>query len=151
MCCHGLNVFGNSPGLDVLQNLSQCLDIYNLNVVVEDGRQSCAEIQTSSLLVPLGSPVSASCAISDGCPLVLQPGGVIEWQLNADTLPSSSSISEGERLSTVFIPSFNLSMASLTCVIQDKVLAGVEIKAGCEYLSLYQCFVSNCHFPVIKV
>lgn len=102
----------------------------------EKDTQPCAKVQTSSLVVPLGSPVSASCVIGDSCPLVLQQDDAIEWQLDQYTLPSSPSTGEGGRVSKVFIPSFNLSRAFLICSIQGHVVGGVEIRAGCKTLLL---------------
>lgn len=99
---------------------------------LEGDTQPCAEVQTSSSVVLLGSPVSASCVIRDSCLLVIHQGAVIEWQLDNHTLHNSSSTSEGGKVSKVYIPSFTLPRAFLTCSIQAQVVGGVKIRAGCE-------------------
>lgn len=102
-----------------------------MSSLFEEGTQPCAKVQTSSSVVPLGSSVSASCIIGDSC-LIIRQGAAIEWRLDNNLLPSSSSTSEGGPVSEVFLPNFKLSRASLICSIQGEVVGGVEIKAGCE-------------------
>ncbi|XP_034554640.1 granulocyte colony-stimulating factor receptor [Notolabrus celidotus] len=99
----------------------------------EDGIQPCAQIQTSSSLVPMGSPVSATCIIRKDCPLVIGRAVQIEWRLGDRILPSSPGANESSRVSQVVIPSFSHTRAFLTCCVQAstvQVVAGVEIRAG---------------------
>ncbi|XP_070768159.1 granulocyte colony-stimulating factor receptor [Enoplosus armatus] len=99
----------------------------------EDGIQPCAEVQTSSSVVPLGSPVTATCVIRDSCPLVIGQAVHIEWRLGDRFLPSSPVANESGRVSELLIPSFNHTRAILTCCVQAspvQVVGGVEIRAG---------------------
>ncbi|XP_045901943.1 granulocyte colony-stimulating factor receptor isoform X2 [Micropterus dolomieu] len=99
----------------------------------EDNIQPCAKVQTSSLVVPLGSPVTATCAIRDGCPLVIGQNIHIEWRLGDRFLPSSPVANESSRVSEVVIPNFNHTRVFLTCCVQSspvQVVGGVEIRAG---------------------
>lgn len=89
----------------------------------------------SSFIVPMGSPVSATCIISDDCPVVIGQAGHIEWHLGDLILPSSPGANETSRVSQVVIPSFNHTRAFLTCCVRAstvQLVAGVEIRAGCE-------------------
>ncbi|KAI9999981.1 hypothetical protein NQD34_011824 [Periophthalmus magnuspinnatus] len=100
----------------------------NENVV-----QPCAEVKTSSSVVVLGSPVSASCTISEDCPVPIAPAVPIDWQLDGQTLPSSSVGNQGRGMSTVVIPNFNSTMAYLTCTVQTtppQIVGGLQIRAG---------------------
>lgn len=97
--------------------------------------QPCAKVQTSSSVVPLGSPVTATCVIRDDCPLVIGQAVHIEWRLDDGFIPSSPEASESGMISKVVIPNFNHSRAFLTCCVQAspiQVVGGVEIRAGCE-------------------
>ncbi|XP_076592347.1 granulocyte colony-stimulating factor receptor [Chaetodon auriga] len=99
----------------------------------EDVMQPCAKVQTSSSVVPLGSPVTATCVIRDSCPLVIGQAVQIEWRLGNRFLPSSPVANESATVSEVVIPSFNHTRAFLTCCVQAspaQVAAGVEIRAG---------------------
>ncbi|XP_039974588.1 granulocyte colony-stimulating factor receptor isoform X2 [Xiphias gladius] len=99
----------------------------------EDVIQRCANIQTSSSVVPLGSPVTATCVIRDDCLLVIGQAVHIEWRLGEQFIPSSPVDSESGRASEVVIPSFNHTRAFLTCCFQAspvQVVGGVEIRAG---------------------
>ncbi|XP_074539700.1 granulocyte colony-stimulating factor receptor isoform X2 [Halichoeres trimaculatus] len=99
----------------------------------EDGKQPCAKIKMSSSVVPMGSPVSATCIIRDDCPLDIGQAGHIEWHLGDRILPSSPGANESSRVSQVVIPSFSHTRAFLTCCVQAstvQVVAGVEIRAG---------------------
>ncbi|XP_051262889.1 granulocyte colony-stimulating factor receptor [Dicentrarchus labrax] len=99
----------------------------------EDGIQPCAEVQTSSSAVPLGSPVTATCVITDACPLVIGQAVHIVWMLGDRFLPSSSVSNESGRVSEVVIQSFNHTREFLTCCVQAspvQVVGGVEIRAG---------------------
>ncbi|XP_028436646.1 granulocyte colony-stimulating factor receptor isoform X2 [Perca flavescens] len=99
----------------------------------EDDIQPCAEVQTSSSVVPLGSPVTASCVIRDGCHLVIGQAVHIEWRLGDHSLPGSQVANESGRFSEVVIPSFNHTREFLTCCVRAspvQVVGGVEIRAG---------------------
>ncbi|XP_074509200.1 granulocyte colony-stimulating factor receptor-like isoform X1 [Sebastes fasciatus] len=99
----------------------------------EDDIQPCAKVQTSSSVVPLGSPVKATCVIRDDCPLVIGQAVHIEWRLGDRFLPSSPVANESDRVSEVVIPSFNHTRELLKCCVQGsppQVVAGVEIRAG---------------------
>lgn len=99
----------------------------------DDGIQPCAKIHTSSSVVPLGSPVIATCVIREDCPLVTGQAVHIEWRLDDRLIPSSPEASESSRVSRAVISSFNHTRAILTCCIQaspPQVVAGVEIRAG---------------------
>uniref|UniRef100_UPI0037E78A7F granulocyte colony-stimulating factor receptor n=1 Tax=Semicossyphus pulcher TaxID=241346 RepID=UPI0037E78A7F len=95
--------------------------------------QPCAQIQTSSSVVPLGSPVTATCVIREDCPLVIGQAVHIKWRLGDRFLPSSPGSNERDRMSQVVIPSFNHTRVFLTCCVQgDPVqeVGGVVIRAG---------------------
>ncbi|XP_028282131.1 granulocyte colony-stimulating factor receptor [Parambassis ranga] len=99
----------------------------------EDGIQPCAKVHTSSTVVPLGSPVSATCVIREDCPLVSGQALQIEWRLGERFIPSSPVANESSRVSQTVISSFNHTRAVLTCCIRaspPQVVAGVEIRAG---------------------
>ncbi|KAM6935147.1 granulocyte colony-stimulating factor receptor [Lycodopsis pacificus] len=99
----------------------------------EDDIQPCAKVQTSRSVVPLGSPVTATCVIRDDCPLVVGRAVHIAWRLGDRFLPSSPVANESGRVSEVVIPSFNRTREFLTCCVQAsplQVVGGVEIRAG---------------------
>ncbi|XP_073342196.1 granulocyte colony-stimulating factor receptor [Pagrus major] len=99
----------------------------------EDDIQPCAKVQTSSSVVPLGSPVTATCVIREDCPPFIGQDVHIEWHLEDRLLPNSPVANESSRVSKVVIPSFNHTRAFLTCWVQAspaQVLGGVEIRAG---------------------
>ncbi|XP_053183920.1 granulocyte colony-stimulating factor receptor [Scomber japonicus] len=99
----------------------------------EDDIQLCAKVQTPRSVVPLGSPVTATCVIRDDCPLVIGQAVHIEWRLGDRFLPSSPVASESSRVSKVVIPSFNYTREFLTCCVQAspiQIVGGVEIRAG---------------------
>nr|XP_046254767.1 granulocyte colony-stimulating factor receptor [Scatophagus argus]XP_046254768.1 granulocyte colony-stimulating factor receptor [Scatophagus argus] len=99
----------------------------------EADMQPCAKVQTSSSVVPLGSPVTATCVIRNGCPLLIGQAVRVEWRLDNHFLPNSSVANESITVSEVVIPNFNHTRASLTCCVQTspvQVVGGVEIRAG---------------------
>ncbi|XP_034409017.1 granulocyte colony-stimulating factor receptor isoform X2 [Cyclopterus lumpus] len=104
-----------------------------VNGARNDDIQPCAKIQTSSSVVHLGSPVTASCVIREDCPLVIGRAVHILWRLGDRFLPSSPVANESGRVSEVVIPSFNHTREFLTCCVRTstyQVLEGVEIRAG---------------------
>ncbi|CAN9513827.1 unnamed protein product [Ophioblennius macclurei] len=99
----------------------------------ENITRPCAKIQTSSSVVPIGSPVTATCVISEDCPLAIGQPVRIEWRLADRLVPSSPVANTSGRVSEAVIPSFNHTRAFLTCSVQgspSQVVAGVEIRAG---------------------
>lgn len=99
----------------------------------ENDIQPCAKLQTSSSVVTIGSPVTATCVISEDCPLASGQAVHTEWHLGDRLLPSSPVANTSGRVSEVVIPSFNHTRVFLTCSIQGsppQVVAGVEIRAG---------------------
>uniref|UniRef100_A0A672GQA5 Fibronectin type-III domain-containing protein n=1 Tax=Salarias fasciatus TaxID=181472 RepID=A0A672GQA5_SALFA len=99
----------------------------------ENVTRPCATLQTSSSVVPIGSPVTATCVISEDCPLAVGQAVHTEWRLGDRLVPSSPVANTSGRVSEAVIPSFNHSRAFLTCSIQGsppQVVAGVEIRAG---------------------
>lgn len=107
----------------------------NVFSLLEDDIQPCAKLNTSSSVVPLGSPVTATCVIREDCPAFVGQDVHIEWRLEDRLLPSIPAANQSSRVSEVVIPSFNHTRASLTCCVQAspaQVLGGVEIRAGCE-------------------
>ncbi|XP_042346164.1 granulocyte colony-stimulating factor receptor [Plectropomus leopardus] len=99
----------------------------------DDVMLPCATVQTSSSVVRLGSPVTATCVIRDSCPQVIGQNVRIEWRLGNGFLPSSSVANESSRISEVVIPSFNHTREFLTCCVHastTQVVGGVEIRAG---------------------
>lgn len=109
--------------------------------------QPCAKVQTSSTVVPLGSPVTATCAIREDCPLVTGQAVHIEWRLGDRFIPSSPVANGSDRISEVVISNFNQTREFLTCYIQaspPQVVAGVDIRAGCKKtLSTFMCLVTH--------
>lgn len=111
--------------------------------------EPCANIQTNDSVVLLGSPVSATCVITDECLRVIGHTVHMEWHLNEELVPGSLVTNESDGISKVVIPSFNHSRAFLTCCIQatpTQVVGGVEIRAGCkrhvvthDFFSLRSC------------
>uniref|UniRef100_A0A7N8YLA3 Colony stimulating factor 3 receptor n=1 Tax=Mastacembelus armatus TaxID=205130 RepID=A0A7N8YLA3_9TELE len=98
---------------------------------IEDDIQSCAKVQTASAVVPLGSPVTATCIIRDDCPLAT--GQDVQWRLNDRLIPGISVASDSGRIYKVAISDFNHTRAFLTCCVQAspiQVVGGVEIRAG---------------------
>uniref|UniRef100_A0A3B3WX55 Colony stimulating factor 3 receptor (granulocyte) n=1 Tax=Poecilia mexicana TaxID=48701 RepID=A0A3B3WX55_9TELE len=95
--------------------------------------QPCARIHTSSSVVPLGSPVTATCVIREDCPLVIGQAVHIEWRLGSELILNSLAANESNRVSRIVVPSFNRTEALLVCCIQNcsQVVTGVEIRAGC--------------------
>ncbi|XP_028986143.1 granulocyte colony-stimulating factor receptor isoform X2 [Betta splendens] len=99
----------------------------------EDGVQPCGQIQTSGSVVPLGSPVAATCVVRDDCPLVTGRAVHILWRLDEGFIAGSRVSHQNGTASKVVVPSFNRSRATLTCCVQAsrlQVVAGVEIRAG---------------------
>lgn len=94
----------------------------------------CGEVQTSTPVVASGSHVTASCVITDDCPLAKGQDVHLQWHLGQHPLPSSPAVNGSERISRVYISSFTDIRAFLTCcVLEDqdcRIVGGVEIRAG---------------------
>uniref|UniRef100_A0A3P9IVW5 Colony stimulating factor 3 receptor (granulocyte) n=1 Tax=Oryzias latipes TaxID=8090 RepID=A0A3P9IVW5_ORYLA len=97
-----------------------------------DNLNRCADVQSSSPVVRLGSPVNATCVVDKGCPLFLGQAVQLEWLLDSEVIPGSTEFNENETKSTVAISSFNHTKAVLTCYIKnfDQIVGGVQIHAG---------------------
>ncbi|XP_037310513.2 granulocyte colony-stimulating factor receptor [Pungitius pungitius] len=99
----------------------------------EDDAHPCATVQASGSVVPLGSPVTATCVVRGDCPLVTGQAVRIEWRLGDRVLPAGPGAPESGLVSQVAIPSFNHTREFLTCCVQAspvQVVAGLEIRAG---------------------
>ncbi|XP_069559935.1 granulocyte colony-stimulating factor receptor [Brachyistius frenatus] len=119
--------------------ISTWVSVIVMLVVFVDGARSgndiqpCARVQTSSSVVLLGSPVTATCVIRNDCSLVIRQAVHIELRLGDRLIPSRHVANESYMVSEAFISSFNHTRALLTCCIQatkSQVVAGVEIRAG---------------------
>ncbi|MEQ2272719.1 hypothetical protein XENORESO_008884 [Xenotaenia resolanae] len=98
----------------------------------EGDSEPCAKIHTSISVVPLGSPVTATCNIREDCLVGLGQAVDIEWRLGSELILSSPAANESNRVSRVVLSSFNYTRAALICCIRasSQVIAGVEIRAG---------------------
>ncbi|XP_059194532.1 granulocyte colony-stimulating factor receptor [Centropristis striata] len=96
----------------------------------EDDIQPCAVVMTTSPVVRLGSPVTATCVIRDSCPLVAGQALQIDWRLRDRILPGTMATNENATVSEVVIANFNLTREFLTCCVQASPVGGVEIRAG---------------------
>lgn len=109
------------------------LGIFANGAESENSPQPCATLQTSSSVVPIGSPVTATCDIREDCPLAIGQAVHTEWHLGDRFVPSIPVANSSGRVSVAVIPSFNHTRAFLTCSIRGsppQVLAGAEIRAG---------------------
>lgn len=90
-------------------------------------------------MVRLGSPLTATCVISEHCPLLIGQAVQIEWRLGSELILSSPAVNVSNEVSRIVIPSFNRTQTALICCIQDNsiILAGVEIRAGSEKNFIY--------------
>ncbi|KAM4600509.1 granulocyte colony-stimulating factor receptor [Polymixia lowei] len=97
----------------------------------------CTAVQTSSSVVALGSPVTATCVVREDCPQFKGQAVGIQWRLGNRVLPSSRAANGSSWVSTVVIPSFSDTRAYLTCHVRTspasyfwQVAGGVVIRAG---------------------
>lgn len=108
----------------------------------------CAWVRASSTVVPLGSPVTATCEVSEGCHLFSQRDLHLDWQLENSIIPDGVVTTESGQLSRIFIPNFNYTRAFLVCLAQGsppQVVGGVQIRAGCmwdPFLTPVSCLFS---------
>ncbi|XP_036442595.1 granulocyte colony-stimulating factor receptor isoform X2 [Colossoma macropomum] len=93
----------------------------------------CAEVHAPSAVVPIGSPVTASCYIKEDCPLTKGQDFHVEWPYQAN-LNYSDVANQNESIKEIIIHKFTDRIAMLHCAIcrhEDcNVVAGVEIKAA---------------------
>lgn len=96
----------------------------------------CARLQASSSVVPLGSPVTATCEVREGCHLFSQGNLHLDWRLDDRLVLDSVVIHQSGLVSQIVIPNFNYTRGFLVCLAQGsslQVVGGVQIKAGCMW------------------
>uniref|UniRef100_A0A8C7FG76 Uncharacterized protein n=1 Tax=Oncorhynchus kisutch TaxID=8019 RepID=A0A8C7FG76_ONCKI len=76
-------------------------------------------VHTSTPVVALGSPVTASCVIRDDCPLIKGQAVHIVWHLNQLLIPSSSAAANesGRNIAAAGSPHFTDTSGYLTCCV----------------------------------
>ncbi|XP_053488053.1 granulocyte colony-stimulating factor receptor [Ictalurus furcatus] len=91
----------------------------------------CAEVNSSSTVVPFGSEVTASCYIKEECSLTKTQDFLIKWRKNAHFMPSSKG--SQKNVYEILISNFTDMQAVLECFIclHDicNVVGAVEIRA----------------------
>lgn len=94
----------------------------------------CAEVNSSSTVVPFGSAVTASCYIKEECSLTKTQDFLIKWRKNAHFMPSSKG--SQKNVYEILISNFTDMQAVLECFIclHDicNVVGAVEIRAVCK-------------------
>lgn len=94
----------------------------------------CAWLRASSSVVPLGSPVTATCVVSEGCHLFSQGNLHLDWRLEDRLIPGSVVTNQSGLVSQILIPNFNYTTGFLVCLARSsssQVVGGVQIRAGC--------------------
>ncbi|XP_051573990.1 granulocyte colony-stimulating factor receptor-like [Myxocyprinus asiaticus] len=109
--------------------------IHMIALIKEVEVSSCAKVHTLASVLPLGSPISASCSIKDGCPLTKRTDNWhVEWKLNKHFLPSNFSYQESNGTHGVRIPSYTDTSADIACCVcvEDdcQVVGGVRVNLG---------------------
>lgn len=102
----------------------------------EDVSGPCAWLRASSPVVPLGSPVTATCAVSEGCHLLIQGNLSLDWWLEDRLIPDSAVTNRSGLVSQIVIPNFNYTRGFLVCLARgsnSQVIGGVQIRAGCMW------------------
>ncbi|KAM8795978.1 granulocyte colony-stimulating factor receptor [Eudromia elegans] len=100
------------------------------------GSQGCASVSVDSPVVPLGSPVSASCAVrGERCGGLGRAPMRIAWLLDSEPLAGRQQRGPaGTELSNVTLPHFNRSQARLWCLLEwngtRQRVAMAELRAG---------------------
>lgn len=112
----------------------------------KDTRASpCAEVNSSSTVVPLGSAVTASCYIRQDCQLKKKLDFFIKWKKNAHFIPNSET--SQKNVNEILISNFTDTQAILECFICDHIICnlvgGVVIRAMRKDLILYYIFLQN--------
>lgn len=109
--------------------------------------EPCASVRALSSVVPLGSPVTATCEVRDSCLLLGERDVRLEWRLGGRLIPNGLVTNESSGFSQVVIPRFNHTRALLSCQVQGSpslVVGGVAIRAGCETHFDFLCIFINC-------
>uniref|UniRef100_A0A6I8P4X3 Fibronectin type-III domain-containing protein n=1 Tax=Ornithorhynchus anatinus TaxID=9258 RepID=A0A6I8P4X3_ORNAN len=98
---------------------------------------ACGHISVGALIVPLGSPVYASCTIPSNCSLHKGDGATqIVWKLEREYRAGDRQWRrpDGTQESTLTIARFNYSEASLFCGVLwagiPQIMAHVDLRAG---------------------
>ncbi|NWY00891.1 CSF3R factor, partial [Nothoprocta ornata] len=100
------------------------------------GGQGCASLSVDSPIVPLGSAVSASCAVrAERCGGLQRAQIRIAWLLDSEPLAGRQQRGPaGTELSNLTLPHFNRSQARLWCLLQwngtRQRVAMAELRAG---------------------
>ncbi|KAI5614156.1 granulocyte colony-stimulating factor receptor, partial [Silurus asotus] len=93
---------------------------------------ACAEVNSSSTVVPLGSAVSASCYIKKECTLTQTRSFSIEWKRNAQFIHRSNA--SQKNVYDVHITNLTDMQNVLECFVCDydncNIVGAVEIRAG---------------------
>ncbi|XP_028936276.1 granulocyte colony-stimulating factor receptor [Ornithorhynchus anatinus] len=108
-----------------------------LILLLPAGPQACGHISVGALIVPLGSPVYASCTIPSNCSLHKGDGATqIVWKLEREYRAGDRQWRrpDGTQESTLTIARFNYSEASLFCGVLwagiPQIMAHVDLRAG---------------------
>lgn len=93
----------------------------------------CAEVNSSSTVVPFGSAVTASCYIKEECSLTKTQDFLIKWKKNANFIPSRK---RSQNVYEILISNFTDMQAVLECCIclsdHCQVVDAVEIRTACK-------------------
>ncbi|XP_048880897.1 granulocyte colony-stimulating factor receptor isoform X2 [Brienomyrus brachyistius] len=94
----------------------------------------CAQVWVPANTVHLGSSVSATCILSDDCPLAQGQDVQVAWRLNGRHLPAGRPANQSARSYDVVVPSFTDAWGDLTCCVHTETecqeVAGVKVQAG---------------------
>nr|XP_023676945.1 granulocyte colony-stimulating factor receptor isoform X1 [Paramormyrops kingsleyae] len=94
----------------------------------------CAQVRVPANTVHLGSSISATCILSDGCPLAQGRDVRVEWRLNGRHLPAGRPANQSARSYDVVVPSFTDARGDLICCVRTgtecQEVAGVTVQAG---------------------
>lgn len=96
----------------------------------------CAWLRASSSVVLLGSPVTATCVVSEGCHQFIQRNLSLDWRLEDRLFPGSAVTNQSGLVSQIVIPNFNYTRGFLVCLARgsnSQVVGGVQIRAGCMW------------------
>ncbi|XP_029427086.1 granulocyte colony-stimulating factor receptor isoform X2 [Rhinatrema bivittatum] len=125
------------PGTMVLPHNRETLPLGALLLLLfAKGVQPYAHVAVQSPIVPLGSPVTATCTINrTGCIGLEEEDIQILWKLDDEYLPDpQQNNSTGAISSRVTVRSFNRTMAILSCYAAGigipQLMGRVEIHAG---------------------
>lgn len=106
----------------------------------------CAEVNSSSTVVPFGSAATASCYIKEDCSLTKTQDFLIKWKKNNLFIPSSKG--SQKNVYDILISNFTDMRAMLECLIclpdTCNVVGAVEIRAVCK--DLYSMPIIDSYF-----